>query len=214
MTPGASHPPSAHPHHVHGFWRRRIASAAHWAHIYLSMISFGLLLFFAVTGFTLNHADWFYAGKQSTHQRKGRLEVKWVQVPDANLPKLEIVEHLRQAGGLRGAVGDFRIEEAQISDSFKGPGYAADVFVNRQTGDYELTESRMGFVAIINDLHKGRDAGRGWSAIIDLSAVLMTLVSLTGMVLLYFVKRRRVAGFWAAFAGAVLAYLAYLLWVP
>ena len=40
----------------------------------------------------------------------------------------------------------------------------------------------MGFFAVLNDLHKGRDTGSAWARVIDLSAVLMTLVSLTGAV--------------------------------
>ena len=49
----------------------------------------------------------------------------------------------------------------------------------------------MGFVALLNDLHKGRDSGRAWSFVIDLSAVLMALVSLSGLVLVYPPHRSR-----------------------
>ena len=40
-------------------WRRRIAKTSRWLHIYGSMASLALVLFFAVTGITLNHQDWF-----------------------------------------------------------------------------------------------------------------------------------------------------------
>ena len=40
-------------------WKRQLASLSRWLHIYLSMVSFGVLFFFAVTGLTLNHTDWF-----------------------------------------------------------------------------------------------------------------------------------------------------------
>ena len=95
---------------------------------------------------------------------------------------------------------DFRVEDTDWSVAFKGPGYSADAIVDRATGRYELTETRMGFFAVLNDLHKGRDTGSAWARVIDLSAVLMTLVSLTGLL--------------AAGAGAMLCYLAYLAWVP
>lgn len=68
----------------------------------------------------------------------------------------------------------------QCEVSFKGPGYSADAFIDRATGKYELTENRMGLVAILNDLHKGRDSGKPWAVVIDISAILLTLVSLTG----------------------------------
>ena len=185
-----------------------------WLHIYLSMVSFGALLFFAVTGFTLNHADWLFGSRPTTTQRPGRVELAWVKAPDAAVAKLEIVEQLRRAHAIKGALADFRLEDAQCVVSFKGPGYSADAFINRETGAYELTESRLGFVAVINDLHKGRDTGRAWSLLIDASAGLMTLVSLTGLTLIFFLKRRRRTGLVAAAAGALLCYLVYLWLVP
>ena len=53
---------------------------------------------------------------------------------------------------------NFRIEDTDCSVAFKGPGYSADVLIVRATGRYELTESRMGLFAVLNDLHKGRDS--------------------------------------------------------
>ena len=52
----------------------------------------------------------------------------------------------------------------------------------------------MGFAAVINDLHKGRDTGPIWKAIIDVSAGLLLFISITGLVLLYFVHKYRLAG--------------------
>ena len=50
----------SHPHERRTpLWKRRTAIAARWLHIYLSMVSFAILFFFAVTGITLNHAEWF-----------------------------------------------------------------------------------------------------------------------------------------------------------
>ena len=98
-------------HHVHGYWRRHAAAFFRWLHIYLSMVSFAILFFFAVTGLTLNHADWFSHGKESVRQYKGKLAAKWISGADASVQKLEVVEHLRRVHGIKGAVGEFRIEE-------------------------------------------------------------------------------------------------------
>ncbi|MBI5768949.1 MAG: PepSY-associated TM helix domain-containing protein [Verrucomicrobia bacterium] len=203
------HPPG----HVAGWWRRKCASVFRWLHIYVSMVSFGILFFFAVTGLTLNHAEWFFRDP-ITGRKTGKLDATWVAPGAATVAKLEVVEHLRRVHGVKGLVGEFRVEDGQCAVAFKGAGYAADATIDRATGRYELNETRMGFVAVINDLHKGRDTGRGWSLIVDLSAVLMVVVSLTGMVLIYFVKRRFVTGVIAAVAGCVVSYLAYLWLVP
>jgi len=77
-----------------------------------------------------------------------------------------------------------------------------------------VTETRMGMAAILNDLHKGRDSGRAWAWIIDASAVFMTFVSVSGIVLLLFLQKRRYSGLMAAAAGAVLCLIIYLAWVP
>lgn len=193
--------------------KRGVAAAARWLHIYLSMVSFAVVLFFAVTGLTLNHTDWF--GDQTrTAEYAGKLNPAWVSQTDtAKIAKLSVVEFLRTAHRINGAVSDFRIDDRQCSVSFRGPGYAADAFVDRLTGTYQLTETRMGLVAVMNDLHKGRDTGRSWSAVIDIAAIFMTLVSVTGLVLMLFLKKKRFNGLVLAGLGAVVCYLVYHFWV-
>lgn len=200
-------------HHSHNYWRRRTASLSRWLHIYLSMASFAIIFFFAVTGLTLNHAEWF-DGQERVTQLKGRMEIGWVKTDDAAVNKLAVVEYLRNTHGVKGALSDFRLDETQAAVSFKGPGYAADAFITRETGEYELTETRHGLVAVLNDLHKGRDTGRVWSWVIDISAAFMTLISLTGMILIYFVKKHRFNGLLLAVFGALLSYVIFRLWVP
>ena len=187
-----------------------MASLSRWLHIYLSMLSFGVLFFFAVTGLTLNHTGWF-SDAQRTVLMKGHLNTAWLK---GNVAKLEIVEYLRKTHHVSGALSDFRIDNAQCSVSFKGPAYTADTFVDRQTGTYDLTETRMGFVALLNDLHKGRDSGRAWAWVIDLSALLMILVSLSGLILIFYLQKRLFSGLLTLGGGALVCYLAYLIWVP
>jgi len=177
------------------------------------MISFAIVLFFSVTGLTLNHADKFVNGVHSI-QEKGKLDVSWVNITDTvKIPKLQIVEYLRQKNGISAAVSDFRIDDGQVSVSFKGPGYAADIFIDRTNGNYDVTKTNAGFVGVINDLHKGRDTGPVWSVVIDIAAVLMTLVSLSGLLLLLYIKRKRLSGILVAIAGLLLAYFIYARWI-
>ena len=174
------------------------------------MASFAILFFFAVTGLTLNHADWF-ANQQRTIQAKGAVNKAWLA---ASVQKLQVVEQLRKTHAIKAALGDFRVDDNQCAISFKGPGYSADIFLERATGQYELTETRNGWGAIINDLHKGRDSGRAWSVIIDVSAVLMVLVSISGSALIFFLPKRRTPGLIALGLGAVVCYLIYAFFVP
>jgi FAD:protein FMN transferase len=50
----------------HPLWKRKLTSVSRWLHIYLSMVSFTIVLFFAATGFTLNHQDWFTRQQKTT----------------------------------------------------------------------------------------------------------------------------------------------------
>jgi uncharacterized protein len=192
--------------------RRKAATLSRWLHLYLSMASFGILLFFAVTGLTLNHADWF-AQQETTVQVQGAVNNGWVQ-PDRDPAKLDIVEYFRARKGVQGAVSDFRADESECDISFKGPGYAADVVIERSSGQYRLTVTRMGLAAVLNDLHKGRDAGHVWAHLIDLSAVLMALVSLTGLVLIFFLYKRRLSGLLVLGSGVAICILVYRFCVP
>ena len=206
---GSSIAPAKHAHR-NPFWKRQFMILSRWLHIYLSMASFAILFFFAVTGLTLNHVEWF-AKQEHTIQLKGTMDAKYLA---KDVAKLEVVEYLRNKHGIHGAVNDFRVEDTDVSVAFKGPGYAADALIDRASGRYELTETRMGFWAVLNDLHKGRDSGKAWGVMIDISAILMTLVSLTGLFLIFFLQKKRLSGLLVAAAGAVLCYLAYVAWVP
>lgn len=198
-----------------GKGKKRLAGLSRWLHIYLSMVSFTILLFFAVSGLTLNHADWFTSGKEVVAKDSGSVDLKWVNQPDTNkINKLQIVEFFRTKHEVKGALSDFRIDDRELSLTFNGPGYLADSFIDRETGKYELTTTRFGAVAVINDLHKGRDSGKAWSWIIDISAVLMTLVSISGIILICFIKKKRLSGFIIAAVGTVVCYLIYKLFVP
>src|SRR3954447_20013161 len=127
--------------------KRRLAKYSRWLHIYVSMTSFVIVLFFAVTGWTLNHPTAF-AGHERLRQVKGTLDAKLTNTGSADPAKLEIVEALRRAHGVQGGVTDFRVDDDLLSVSFKGPGYLADASIDRKTGTYDLNESRLGLVAI------------------------------------------------------------------
>jgi hypothetical protein len=193
------------------YWYARSAAAFRWLHIYLSMISFAALLFFAFTGLTLNHRTWFGGAEQFVRDDEGRIPAELL---GAEPDKLAIAERLRSTHRLRGAVDDFQIDEFECTVFFKGPGYAADVFIDRETGHYTLSETTTGLVAVLNDLHKGRHSGGGWSWVIDVSAGATMLVALSGFGLLFYVRRRRLTGAATAAAGTILLLILWMLFVP
>jgi uncharacterized protein len=197
-------------------FRHQVAKSARWLHIYLSMVSFAIVLFFAVTGLTLNHPAWF-SGSVKTRESKGPVDPALLQPGGATAPDTAgLIQSLRTREHLHGAVAaeDLRVDPDQVSFSYRAPGYSADVSIDRRAATYEVTEVRNGFVAVINDLHKGRDSGKAWGWVIDVSAVLLTLVSLTGLTILWFIYKRRASGYLIALAGLALSFLAYKIFVP
>ncbi|KGQ21486.2 PepSY-associated TM helix domain-containing protein [Thermus filiformis] len=169
--------------------RPLLSRAYAWArtlHLYLSMLSFLAILFFALTGLTLNHPEWF--GGERTERLQGHL------VAPANPPDLlSMAEELRARHGLRGRVAEHGLSGEEAFFSFRAPGYAADAFVNVKTGAYQLTVTSQGLVGVLNDLHKGRDAGARYGLFLDLSALFLAVVSLTGLLMGLFIRRVRLA---------------------
>ncbi len=192
--------------------KRDIATWTRWIHIYLSMFSFATLLFFAVTGITLNHPDWLTA-QQHVESISGKVDSTWISATDTNrTAKMEIVEHFRNAYSIKSRLHDFRMEETECALSFKGPGYVADAFIDRSTGEYELTITNSGALAIFNDLHKGRDTGSVWALIIDISAILMILVSMSGFLMIFFLKKKRLSGLLLSLLGGLLIVIFYYMY--
>ena len=219
-------PGGASPERRTGSLRGRFARATRWLHVYLSMLGLAVVLFFSVTGITLNHPDWFGLDGQASTTYEGQVNVAWIDGeapgidpsyegdPAVAVDKLQVVEYLRNTHGIRGALASFTADEYECVVSFKGPGYSADAFIDRSSGDYQLTETALGWVAVVNDLHKGRDTGPVWSVVIDISAFLTAMASVSGLILLFYMNRRWTLAMVTALAGTAAAVLAFVLGVP
>jgi uncharacterized protein len=192
-------------------WKNRLAAAFRWLHIYLSLISFTALLFFAVTGITLNHPTWLGAGEQVIKEYSGSVATSHL---GETVDQLQIAESLRSEHNLRGRVAQFEVNDSDCLVVFKSPGYSADCLVDRASGKYSITESSSGLVAVLNDLHKGRDSGAAWSLVIDISAIIMIAVSLSGLALLFYLRRKRNSGLVTLLIGTLMIIAAWILLVP
>jgi len=180
--------------------RLRVHSALRWLHIYTSMVSLLVVLFFAGTGVTLNHPDWL-AGER-TEELTGTLPAAWKTAK--GIDWLVVAEHLRTAHGVHGTVSDRREDDREGSLTFRAPGYSADAFIDVHDGSYKLTVSYQGAVGVLNDLHRGRDSGSAWAWLIDVAGVFLVFLSLTGLGLLFYLKKVRIKGLVAMTAGAAL----------
>ncbi|MBY5991486.1 PepSY-associated TM helix domain-containing protein [Ferrimonas balearica] len=190
-------------------------------HIYVSMSLLLVVLFFALTGITLNRPHWFVGEPQRADSvltlPPALLAPQTLKSP---MGEQALLDELRYQGGLKGQasplqiyteVEDGELVEGEVTLDFKGPGYDASVYIDLLSDQAELSVTDYGTVAWLNDLHKGRNTGAAWHWFIDLSALLMVLFVLTGVVLLV-PKRRtlRTAMGWTLVGSAATASL-YLL---
>jgi hypothetical protein len=187
--------------------RLRIHSALRWLHIYTSMVSLVAVLFFALTGVTLNHPDWL--ATESTKQATGQMPADWKS--GAAVDWLVVAEHLRSTQGVHGPVADRNADGAEASITFKAPGYSAECLIDTTTGKYRLTVDYQGALGVLNDLHRGRDAGGGWSSLIDVAGWFLALVSVTGLGLLVYLRKVRASALLTMAFGAVALVLASLV---
>ncbi len=173
------------------------------------MTSLVIVLFFSVTGITLNHPDWTFGQPPVSATVTGSLPANAVTAVGPDL--LVVSEFLRTEYGVRGSVTDSSMRPAEGSISYRGPGYAADVLIRTSDASFSLTTRTSGFVAVMNDLHKGRNTSTLWKWVIDVTAGLLVVMSLTGIVLQVTIRRRRRTAFVLGLVGTVACVL--LIWV-
>lgn len=178
--------------------RLRVHSVLRWLHIYTSMVSLIVVLFFAGTGVTLNHPAWL-AGER-TEELTGTLPATWKTAK--GIDWLVVAEHLRTAHGVHGTVADRRADDREGSLTFRAPGYSADAFIDVRDGSYKLAVSYQGAVGVLNDLHRGRDSGSAWAWLIDVAGVFLVFLSLTGLGLLFYLKKVRMKALLVMAGGA------------
>ena len=167
------------------------------------MFSLIVIAFFALTGITLNHPDWVFGAKEAKRVFKGTL-------PSGSFEKgkmdwLHVVEQLRAEHSLRGRAEDMRATETEGSLAFKAPGYMAECLFDSETGKYELTVTTSSAVAMLNDLHRGQNSGKSWGVLIDVAGIFLTVVSLTGIGFMFFLKKIRASALIAMTVGLVIA---------
>jgi hypothetical protein len=169
-----------------------------------------VVLFFGVTGITLNHPAWTFGLAPTASDPTGTLPAT-VRSGSDETRLLVVSEHLRQELHVRGSITDFDYDGTRGSIAYRGPGYLADVTFDTTAGTYRAHIEQQGLVGVLNDLHKGRNADASWSWVIDLSGAFLVAVAVTGLVLqLVLKKRRRSAVVLATVAGLVVVVVAVL----
>lgn len=190
-------------------------SVCRWLHIYVSTALFTLLIFFCVTGITLNHPQW--AGQNPAVITELKLPpylIEKIQMSE-ELPLNAIQQYLETYTGLSKPRNiDVLPNDGEITYDYPIPaGYAfITVFYEEQT--FEVEHKKGSLLALLNDLHKGRHSGEFWRALIDVSALLILLFSLTGLFILLQNAKYRRHGFKVLLIGSLSPVILYYAFVP
>lgn len=195
----------------------QVYRTTHLLHWISAAVCFGALALFTITGITLNHAG--SIGGQPV------VTTRAAQVPDALRGALEpptagagpltptLVEWIENELDVR--VRDATIEwsDEELYVSSPGPGRDAWASIDRASGAAKSESTHRGWIAWLNDLHKGRNTGLPWRIFIDAVAAAVLFFSLTGLVLLQIQARQRRSTWPLVIGGTVFALVLMIFFV-
>ena len=188
----------------------------HWISSALCLL--GMLLF-AITGLTLNNAGLIGASPQVTTRQ--------VQLPPVLLDQLKAANTDANPAVVPAPVAQWldRELDAQVTDrnpewspdelyiSLPRPGGDAWLSVDLADGAVEYERTDRGWIAYLNDLHKGRNTGTAWSWFLDIFSVACLVFSLTGLVLLQMHAGQRAATWPMVGLGVLIPLVLALLFI-
>lgn len=196
------------------FWLRQVR-VWHWVSSALCLA--GMLLF-AITGITLNHAARIEARPQVSE-----LEA---QLPPALLEELRreqtegrapvppaLQTWLAEEMSIRAGGRQAEWSPGDIYISLPRPGGDAWAGIDLESGEVFYERTDRGWIAYLNDLHKGRNTGTAWSWFLDIFAAACIVFCLTGLFLLHSYASARPSTWPAVGLGIVIPVLIALLFI-
>jgi hypothetical protein len=224
-------------------FQRWLLKTARTVHVYLTLFGLTLILFFAVTGFMLNHTEWFLSddAKLEAMTRKESRALPLDKMPHRKLPepnpetgeatgeeKLAVVEALRKEFDIRGEMSSFAFtkddnDKQQIKVEFKRAGGETTATIDVESAKTDVAFIYQGWAIVMTDLHRGKRGnlsnevkrtGQVWSFVIDGTCFVLLIISATGLIMWWSLKTR---GKWGAFLfllGTSASVAVYYWFVP
>lgn len=178
-------PPRRAPFNLGGFYRLNRT-----LHGYFSAFAFMSLMFFSLTGVTLNHPDWF-SSRPAEATRTVDLPAADIQAALASDdPAAALAAAVRARAPVLGTYLNGDVFEGEALLQFEGPRGGTSATVLLDTGAAEISTRPASMVSLLNDLHTGKNAGAAWKLFIDLSAALFIVLSVIGFVLFFSLRFR------------------------
>ncbi len=174
------------------FWLKQLHNW-HWISAAVSLI--GLMLF-AVTGITLNHASQIPAEPvvvETTATLPAPLLERLAALPEETTDPVPDAVARWAAEALDVSIAGLPTETTldEVYVALPQPGGDGWLTIDRTTGEALKENTTRGWVAYLNDLHKGRNTGVVWYWFIDVFAVACVIFAVTGFALTWMHARQR-----------------------
>lgn len=161
-----------------------------YIHGWLSAACFLMLMFFAMTGFLLNHNQWFSS--------KSKPEIQQLQLPSHLVdyadrhenPTQALLDYVRSQTPVQGRLGKTEYRQDQWLIQLNNPSARSEIKVDLKTGQAQVKVMKHNAINVLKNLHKGKGAGPFWSLLIDFTAILIFILSLIGYILFFSMKGR------------------------
>lgn len=153
-------------------------------HVYVSMALLTLLLFFSVTGITLNHPEWFSESQADIEEVELAVDLKLINNPPLSLEQItQVVAVVEQELVLSLANAVIESSRDELFLSIKKAGENTSITLDLASGELFFERTDYGLWALLNDLHKGRNTSAFWGWIIDITSVLCIIFAISGFIL-------------------------------
>jgi hypothetical protein len=163
---------------------RNTLSLSRLIHVYVSMALLTLLLFFSVTGITLNHPEWFSENQADIEEVELAVDLKLINSPPLSLEQItQVVEVVEQELALSLTNAVIESTRDELFFSIKKAGENTAITLDLASGELFFERTDYGLWALLNDLHKGRNTSAFWGWIIDITSVLCIVFAISGFIL-------------------------------
>jgi hypothetical protein len=186
-------------------WKKQLHTW-HWVSSAVSLIC---MILFSVTGITLNHAS-------SLESEPSEIKYeKQIPQPILNVIKQQSEkEHQLPSAfvqwATQNAIDDDLLSLAPERNEYEIyiqkpiPGGDKWMSVDLESGEFIYMHTDRGWIAWLNDLHKGRNTHISWIWFIDIFAIATLVFCITGLILLQIHSKRRPLTWYITSAGVIL----------
>lgn len=153
-------------------------------HVYVSMALLTLLLFFSVTGITLNHPEWFSESQADVEEKELVIDAALIEKTPLSLQQIVAVsEKIEQALSISLKNAVIESTKDELFFSIKKAGKNTAITIDLASGELFFEGTDYGWWALFNDLHKGRNTSVFWGWIMDITSALCIVFAVSGFIL-------------------------------